>query len=257
MTAAADDRRRPRRHQGPRWAWSWPRHGRRPGKRPTPDRGPRGGGARPSPSWSDELGRSRSASAWARRVRSTATAWWPAPRTWSAGRRRCRCGQLLRTATGLQARRRRQRRERGDLARRPTAPPPGGHDVCSASSWAPGSGAASCSTAGCGAAPAAWPARSATHCAGRVAGGAGAGSTVTSRPTPGRVGMEREARRRHDAGEETVLVDMAGERRMKSGVFAKALAQGDRVATELVDEAVDGRGRRHRQRRDAGRRHPW
>ncbi|HMJ74553.1 MAG TPA: ROK family protein [Iamia sp.] len=55
----------------------------------------------------------------------------------------------------------------------------------------------------------------------------------------GRVGMEREARRRHDAGEETVLVELAGEGRMKSGTFAKALAQDDRVATELVAEAVD------------------
>jgi glucokinase len=55
----------------------------------------------------------------------------------------------------------------------------------------------------------------------------------------GRVGMEREARRRHDAGEETVLVDLAGEGRMKSGTFAKALDQGDRVATELIAEAVD------------------
>lgn len=55
----------------------------------------------------------------------------------------------------------------------------------------------------------------------------------------GRVGMEREARRRHDAGEETVLVDLAGDGRMKSGTFAKALDQGDRVATDLVAEAVE------------------
>jgi len=55
----------------------------------------------------------------------------------------------------------------------------------------------------------------------------------------GRVGMEREARRRHEAGEETALVALAGEGRMKSGTFAKALDQGDRVATELVEEAVE------------------
>lgn len=55
----------------------------------------------------------------------------------------------------------------------------------------------------------------------------------------GRVGMEREARRRHDAGEETALVALAGDGRMKSGIFAKALDQGDRVATELVAEAVE------------------
>ncbi len=55
----------------------------------------------------------------------------------------------------------------------------------------------------------------------------------------GRVGMEREARRRHDAGEETALVGLAGEGRMKSGTFAKALERGDRVAEELIAEAVD------------------
>lgn len=55
----------------------------------------------------------------------------------------------------------------------------------------------------------------------------------------GRVGMEREARRRHDAGEETALVELAGEGRMKSGTFAKALDRGDRVATELIAEAVE------------------
>ncbi|HEU5149210.1 MAG TPA: ROK family protein [Iamia sp.] len=55
----------------------------------------------------------------------------------------------------------------------------------------------------------------------------------------GRVGMEREARRRHAAGEETALVELAGDGRMKSGTFAKALDRGDRVATELVAEAVE------------------
>jgi glucokinase len=54
----------------------------------------------------------------------------------------------------------------------------------------------------------------------------------------GRVGMEREARRRHAAGEQTALVDIAGEQRMKSSVFEKALAQGDAVAEELLGEAV-------------------
>jgi glucokinase len=55
----------------------------------------------------------------------------------------------------------------------------------------------------------------------------------------GRVGMEREARRRHDAGEETLLVALAGDGRMKSGTFAKALDQDDRVATDLIGEAID------------------
>jgi glucokinase len=58
----------------------------------------------------------------------------------------------------------------------------------------------------------------------------------------GRVGMEAEARRRHEGGEETALVRIAGERRMKSGVFAQALAEGDAVAVELVDEAVEAVG---------------
>lgn len=55
----------------------------------------------------------------------------------------------------------------------------------------------------------------------------------------GRIGMEREARRRHAAGEETVLVEMAGDGRMKSGTFAKAVDRGDRIAAELLTEAVD------------------
>ncbi|QYG91352.1 ROK family protein [Iamia sp. SCSIO 61187] len=55
----------------------------------------------------------------------------------------------------------------------------------------------------------------------------------------GRIGMEGEARRRHAAGEETALVDLAGDGRMKSGTFAKALDRGDRIAAELLTEAVD------------------
>jgi glucokinase len=58
----------------------------------------------------------------------------------------------------------------------------------------------------------------------------------------GRAGMEREARRRHAAGETTALVELAGEGRMKSGVFLKALEAGDRVAEALVAEAVDALG---------------
>lgn len=55
----------------------------------------------------------------------------------------------------------------------------------------------------------------------------------------GRVGMEREARRRHAAGEATALVDLAGDERMKSGTFKKALEAGDTVAAELLGEAVE------------------
>lgn len=55
----------------------------------------------------------------------------------------------------------------------------------------------------------------------------------------GRTGLEAEARRRHAEGEATALVEIAGDNRMKSSVFAKALAREDVVATELLHEAVD------------------
>jgi glucokinase len=58
----------------------------------------------------------------------------------------------------------------------------------------------------------------------------------------GRAAMEAEARRRHAAGEATLLVDLAGDGRMKSGVFAKALAKGDRMAADLIDGAVTAIG---------------
>jgi glucokinase len=58
----------------------------------------------------------------------------------------------------------------------------------------------------------------------------------------GRAAMEREARRRHADGRATRLVEIAGEKRMKSSVFAKALAAGDEVAAELVGEAVEAVG---------------
>ncbi len=54
----------------------------------------------------------------------------------------------------------------------------------------------------------------------------------------GRAGMEAEARRRHAAGEETALVELAGGGRMKSSVFSKARARNDPVAEALIDEAV-------------------
>ena len=58
----------------------------------------------------------------------------------------------------------------------------------------------------------------------------------------GRAAMEREARKRHEKGRRTMLVELAGDSRMKSSVFAKALAKGDEVASELVDEAVEALG---------------
>ncbi len=58
----------------------------------------------------------------------------------------------------------------------------------------------------------------------------------------GRAAMEAEARRRHGAGERTVLVELAGAKRMKSSVFAKALDAGDIVARQLLDDAVAALG---------------
>jgi glucokinase len=58
----------------------------------------------------------------------------------------------------------------------------------------------------------------------------------------GRAAMERRARDLERKGRDTVLVELAATRRMTSGVFAKALADGDRVAVELIDDAVAALG---------------
>jgi glucokinase len=58
----------------------------------------------------------------------------------------------------------------------------------------------------------------------------------------GRAAMERRARDLERKGRDTVLVDLAPGRRMTSGVFVKALAAGDAVATELIDDAVGALG---------------
>jgi glucokinase len=58
----------------------------------------------------------------------------------------------------------------------------------------------------------------------------------------GRASMEAEARRRHAAGTPTLMVKLAGDKRMKSSVFAKALDAGDAVVIELLDEAVSALG---------------
>lgn len=55
----------------------------------------------------------------------------------------------------------------------------------------------------------------------------------------GRRMMERRARARHAAGEATLLVELAGDGRMKSSTWEKALVAGDRVAESIVDEAAD------------------
>ena len=54
----------------------------------------------------------------------------------------------------------------------------------------------------------------------------------------GRASMERRARELEAKGRDTVLVELAPARRMTSGVFVRALAAGDPVAVDLIDEAV-------------------
>ena len=54
----------------------------------------------------------------------------------------------------------------------------------------------------------------------------------------GRASMEREARRQAAGGRQTVLVELAGDDRMKSSVFAKALEAGDALAVELLESAI-------------------
>jgi glucokinase len=58
----------------------------------------------------------------------------------------------------------------------------------------------------------------------------------------GRAAMERRARDLEQKGRDTILVDLAPGRRMTSGVFVKALAAGDAVAIELIDDAVGALG---------------
>jgi glucokinase len=58
----------------------------------------------------------------------------------------------------------------------------------------------------------------------------------------GRRMLEETARQLHAGGRETALVRIAGDARMKSSVFEKALAEGDEVALELLGEAVDALG---------------
>ncbi len=55
----------------------------------------------------------------------------------------------------------------------------------------------------------------------------------------GRAALERQARKRHAAGESTKLVDLAGTGRMRSSVWEQAIEAGDPVANSLVDEAKE------------------
>lgn len=59
----------------------------------------------------------------------------------------------------------------------------------------------------------------------------------------GRAGMERRAKALENKGHDTALVDLAKAKRMTSSVWAKALAAGDQVAIELIDDAVGALGR--------------
>lgn len=61
----------------------------------------------------------------------------------------------------------------------------------------------------------------------------------------GRGAMEARARKRHHEGEKTDLFHLMKKHdrpRLTSGIWARALAAGDRLATELVDEAVEALG---------------
>ena len=59
----------------------------------------------------------------------------------------------------------------------------------------------------------------------------------------GRAGMERRAKALENKGQDTARVDLAKAKRMTSSVWAKALAAGDQVAIDLIDEAVGALGR--------------
>jgi glucokinase len=58
----------------------------------------------------------------------------------------------------------------------------------------------------------------------------------------GRAAMERRARDLERKGRDTILVDLTPGRRMTSGIFVKALAAGDAVAIELIDDAIGALG---------------
>jgi len=58
----------------------------------------------------------------------------------------------------------------------------------------------------------------------------------------GRASMERRARAEAAAGRPNALVRLAGEQRMRSGIFAKALEAGDPFTAELLDGAVEAVG---------------
>ena len=61
----------------------------------------------------------------------------------------------------------------------------------------------------------------------------------------GRASMERRAREAQDKGEKTELfkiMEQRGRTRLASGVWDRALKRGDKLATRLIDEALDALG---------------
>jgi glucokinase len=61
----------------------------------------------------------------------------------------------------------------------------------------------------------------------------------------GRRAMEAEARKRHDDGEKTILFKLMEERgrdRLTAGIWERALREGDKLATHLVDRAYSALG---------------
>jgi glucokinase len=61
----------------------------------------------------------------------------------------------------------------------------------------------------------------------------------------GRAAMENRARKRHADGEKTdlfKLMEKRGRTRLTSGVWQRALEQGDKLAEELIDEAIGALG---------------
>lgn len=70
----------------------------------------------------------------------------------------------------------------------------------------------------------------------------GCGHTGHLEAYAGRASMEREARARAAAGTRSMLVDLAGDGRMTSKVWADALDARDAVALDLIDGAVSALG---------------
>jgi glucokinase len=61
----------------------------------------------------------------------------------------------------------------------------------------------------------------------------------------GRLAMEAEARRRHEDGDKTdlfKLMEKHDKPRLTSGIWERALDNGDKVATELIDRAIEALG---------------